>query len=479
MVCSMKKKKVIKWITAIVIVGAIGGAGYYYRNDLLGMIPFLQAGKSADKVYVERISKIMNTYTGNSNRYNGIVEAQDSYEVNVDSSRTVKEVLVKVGDAVEEGQQLLTYDVSDVEMQIKQANLDLEGIQNEIDGYNRQITMLNEELAKTTDESDRFSLSVDIQAAQNAIEQTRIDMEGKQLEIQKLKEQTADASVISKKTGVVKEINEEGVDSNGNTAAFMKIMQTGEYRIKGSIDEQNVWMLNAGQDVVIRSRVDEKQTWNGTIARLDTQNVSQDENDYDGSEGGAFSATKYPFYIDLKSSEGLLLGQHVYIEMDQGQEQPKEGLWLYADYIVKEEGENAGAYVWAANEKNRLEMRKVELGEYDEELGEYQILSGVDKGDYIAWPMKGLYEGVSAVTSMDEVDYSSPLYENDTEMPYEEDYEEEYMDDMDMEDTEWLLDTEWMQLPSEEEMSTESIALPQRRGAQEILDSDVDGEAEE
>lgn len=75
----------------------------------------------------------MNTYTGNTNRYNGVVESQDSYEVNVDSSRTIKEILVKVGDEVEEGQTLVTYDTSELEMQVKQAKLELEGIQNEID----------------------------------------------------------------------------------------------------------------------------------------------------------------------------------------------------------------------------------------------------------------------------------------------------------------------------------------------------------
>ena len=53
---------------------------------------------------------------------------------------------------------------------------------------------------------------------------------------------------------MVKEINQKGVDSNGNSAPFMTILQTGEYRIKGSIDEQNVWMLSEGQEVVIRSR---------------------------------------------------------------------------------------------------------------------------------------------------------------------------------------------------------------------------------
>ena len=55
----------------------------------------------------------------------------------------------------------------------------------------------------------------------------------------------------------------------------MTILQTGEYRVKGSIDEQNVWMISDGQAVIIRSRVDESQTWNGTISKIDTDNVQK------------------------------------------------------------------------------------------------------------------------------------------------------------------------------------------------------------
>lgn len=71
-------------------------------------------------------------------------------------------------------------------------------------------------------------------------------MESKKLEISKEQKQVSSSSVVSKVAGVVKEINEKGVDSNGNSAPFMTILQTGEYRIKGSIDEQNVWMLSRG-----------------------------------------------------------------------------------------------------------------------------------------------------------------------------------------------------------------------------------------
>ena len=343
----MEKKKIIIPVVTIAVIGAVGGTGYYYRDNVIDVateafdvdaekIPFLQSGKSDDKVYVEKVSKIMNTYTGNTNRYNGVVESQDSYEVNVDSSRTIKEILVKVGDEVEEGQTLVTYDTSELEMQVKQAKLELEGIQNEIDSSNKKIATLTDELNKTTDEDDKFSLTTDIQSEENSIEENKLDLESKNLEISKYEDQIDASSVVSKKSGVVKEINENGTDSNGNNAAFMTILQTGEYRVKGSIDEQNVWMISDGQAVIIRSRVDESQTWNGTISKIDTDNVQK--SDDDSSSDSSVSATKYPFYVELPSAEGLLLGQHVYIELDEGQDdQQKEGIWLYSNYVVQDD----------------------------------------------------------------------------------------------------------------------------------------------
>lgn len=47
-----------------------------------------------------------------------------------------------------------------------------------------------------------------------------------------------------------------------------------------------------------------------------------------------------------------MLGQHVYIERDIGQDEKKDGLWLvrllYSDTDTNE------PYVWAASDKNRL-----------------------------------------------------------------------------------------------------------------------------
>lgn len=420
----MNKKKVLILLGIVVVIAAAGGAGYYFREDLMEVIPFLGGGSSDDKVYVEKVSKLMNQSTGVMNRYNGIVETQETYEVNVDSSRNVKEVLVKVGDTVEEGQELLKYDTSELEMQIKQAELEKEGINNEIASYTKQIETLTAERA-AVGEADTFSYTTEIQSLENSIEQSKFDLESKQLEIDQHKEQLAKSTVVSKQGGVVKEINENGSNSMGDSAAFMTILKTGDYRVKGNVDEQNVWTITEGQAVIIRSRVQEDTIWRGTISKIDTKNTVSDNSDSYESSDSMESSTKYPFYIELESAEGLLLGQHVYIEMDEGQSEKKEGLWLFSSYIVQEE---TGNYVWVANDKDRIEKRSVELGEYDEELDAYEILSGLADNDYIAWPMEGLYEGVATVTNAEEVDYSSPLYNGeelfDTEMSEGDEYTE-------------------------------------------------------
>lgn len=399
----MNKKKLGVFIGTVAVIAALGGCS---------MLPFGQEGSADDRVYVEKVSLIMNQYTGTSNRYNGTVESQDTFEVRVDSSRKIDTIKVEVGDTIEEGQTLVTYDTDDLTMQIAQAELEIESINNDIESDTKQKDILTQAHA-TAPESEKLSYAAQIQNVENSIAQKQFDLQSKQLEIAKYNEQIKNSSVKSKVSGVVKEINENGIDMNGNSAPFMTILQDGEYRVKGSIDEQNIWMLSEGQAVVVRSRVDNSKTWNGTISLIDTENPSQGNNNGYYYSEDTVMASKYPFYIELESAEGLILGQHVYIELDQGQEEVKDGLWLYGFYIVQDEDT---PYVWVANDKNRLEKRYVELGEYDEEMDEYEIVSGLTMQDYITWPMPGLYEGVTTVTDEAEVDYSSPLYNQEPEM---------------------------------------------------------------
>lgn len=429
---SRKKIGVIVAVGVIAVAAVIGGIWYFGKGNS-------GSGKSADKVFVQKVSEIDKWNTGVNSSYSGIVESQETWDVNKDTERQVKEVLVAVGDTVDVGTPLFTYDTKEAENQIAQTKLEIESISNDISNYNSQIDELQKE-KKNAPEDQQFEYTTQIQTLQTNIKQSEYDQKSKQADIDKYQQTIDNAVVTSKIAGVIKSINEDGTDASGNTTAFMTVLATGDYRIKGKIDEQNVSYLTVGQEVIVRSRVDENVTWKGTITAIDTETTADNNSNgsvsyMDGSDSSSEGATKYPFYVTLDSTDGLILGQHVFIEPDYGQTEVKEGIWLDESYIVQDDGD---PYVWAANDRNKLEKRKVELGEYDDTLFKYEIVSGLTEEDYITWPMTGLYEGVTTVTDENEVDYSSPLYNMESTDTMDED---EFMEGG-MSDTEQTADPE-------------------------------------
>ena len=89
-----------------------------------------------------------------------------------------------------------------------------------------------------------------------------------------------------------------------------------------------------------------------------------------------------------------MLGQHVYIERDVGQEEQKTGLWLSEDFIAGIE--SGDPFVWGVDENSKLIKKSVKLGEYDMYELKYEILDGITEDDYIAFPAASLEEGMTA-----------------------------------------------------------------------------------
>lgn len=142
---------------------------------------------------------------------------------------------------------------------------------------------------------------------------------------------------------------------------------------------------------------------------------------YESSE-----TTSYPFYVELDDDEGMTLGQHVTIEIDNGQDETKDGLWLNDSYIIQED---SSYYVWLANASNVIEKHEITVGDYDEDLCEYEILDGLNADDYIA-PLQGtiaegdpvIYYDIPADSDDDDIDY----YDADSDIYDDEEY---YVDD--------------------------------------------------
>lgn len=404
----MKKKGIIILIVVLLVLAGAAGAIYYVLHN--------KKASNEELVYATKISDLNGGYDLTESRYMGTVESQEVKGVNRDSDKKVKELYVKEQDEVKAGDVLFEYDTESMELQLRQLELELTSINNNIATLNQQIASLTTEKAAAGPD-EQLSYSAQIQNLQAQVNQANYDASAKQLEIDRQKLSMENTKVVAPMDGIIKTINENNstsssdnnsnYDNNNNnnnnssdstSNAYITIMAKGDYRIKATASELTVRSMTEGQNMIVRSRVDDS-TWTGTVTKIDLEHPDNgNSNEYYSSSGT--TATKYPFYISLDSTDGLMLGQHVYVEADYGQGDVKEGLWLDEYYIMQEDD---GAYVWAENAKGYIEKRKVELGEYDENMMRYQILSGLTEDDYIAYPEERVKEGMKVTHNYEDV----------------------------------------------------------------------------
>ena len=384
----MGKKKVI-FIGCLIFAVALIAA-------ILHMVS--GGGKDSAKniLYADKVSVITGNGSGTVNRFAGVVEAQDTLKISLSEGQKVKEIFVEKGQEVEPGTKLFEYDTEELAMTLEQGNLELEKIGNSISNLNSQIAALTTE-KKNASAGEQLSYTTQIQELQTNVKQEEYNYKVKELEVNRMKKNLESSVVTSTISGIVQEINEEqGYDDvTGEKKPFMSILSTGKYRIKGKISEQNIGNLSPGMEVTIRSRVDETQIWKGTVDSIDTEKPeSGSQNSYYSGSDSSQQATKYPFYVTLEKSEGLMLGQHVYVEPGTGSE-TDSGMWLMSSYIV--DADSDAPYVWVAGKNDRLEKREIKLGEKNEDMDTWEVLDGLKNTDYIVWPSEDCKKGAAVV----------------------------------------------------------------------------------
>lgn len=334
-------------------------------------------------------------------QFSGVVEPQETKEIKLDTSKTVSEIAVQEGDHVNAGDPLFTYDVESMQLELQQGNVDIERMENEIASNKQQIAQLESE-KKNASADDKLTYTTQIQSLQTDIAKSEYDIKTKKIELEKLQNTINNATVKAEITGTVQSLKTvEQLQSDG-TDVLMKIMSDGEFRVKCTISEQNIQSIYQDEPMVLRSRVDDS-SWKGTISEISTEaDNSQNNSMMYGSSDDMTTASKYPFYVTLDSSDGLMLGQHLLVSMDDMSDDSidKSGIWLYSDYVLTDE--DGKSYVWAADKKDRLEKREVEVGQTDDTAGDCEIKSGLSEDDMIAFPSDSYQEGMKTTTNPDE-----------------------------------------------------------------------------
>ena len=304
----------------------------------------------------------------------------------------------------EKGAPLFAYDTDEIQMKLSEAELELERIGTEISTLYNQIETLQAEKEKAP-ESEIFSYTTQILTAQNDVKRAEYNQKSKGVEIDQIRKSLENATVTSEIDGIVKSINDGTQNSYGydNDSSYMTILSNNEYRIKGTINEQNMYAISTGQEMLVHSRIDEDLVWRGTVTEVDTENPVSNQNNMYISSGSDTNTTSssYNFYVELSDEAVLMLGQHVFMEPDVGQNETKEGLWLSSYYLVFDGND---AYAWVCGKNDKLEKRKITTGQHDETMDEYEITSGLTLEDAIAFPDDTLTEGMPCVNAASQGD---------------------------------------------------------------------------
>lgn len=357
---------------------------------------------SKDKaVYVQQVSSLSGV--SSQDRFSGLVVSENLTEIKKDSDKQVAELMVKEGQDVKEGDALFTYDTDQLQLNADKLDLEREQLSASLEDYQTQIGELEREREKVG-ANQKLQYTIQIQSAQVSLKEAELNLKTKEAELEKAKQLLENATITSPVAGRVQSINESGTDSQGNPAAYITIQQAGAYRVKGTIGELQQGAISQGDRIKLTSRVDSSKTWLGTVTLVDYENPVKDDNSSGyiiSGNDSSNTASKYPFYVELDSIDGLIMGQHLYMERYvEGED--ASGVIVSSAYICYED--DGSAYVWAENSRSKLEKRTVTLGTYNENTDNYQVTDGLSETDYIAFPDEQ-YCHVGAPTSHTPVTY--------------------------------------------------------------------------
>ncbi len=370
------KKKVVAIILALLVAAGAGGYGIFRWTN---------AGSSSSaeaSVPVLAVADMQSDSAAVNNRFNGVVETQKKKNITLDSEKSVEKILVSEGDHVNEKDALFIYDTEKTMLEISQKELAKEKLNGEIEGLRQQINQLNTELGKgNLSSADRMSMNAQVLENQTSIAQAEYDLKVADSEINALNASVKNSTVRAPMSGTIEKLQDPETMTDPS-AAFMVIVADGDFRIKGTMSEQSIGTVYEGMQMRVRSRLNEEDTWIGTVSSLESRQEENQE-DMGMTNESTEQASRYAFYVTLDTKENLMLGQHVTLEPYY--EEQMEGLVLSTGCIVTEE--DGKTYVYAVKKPgDRLEKRAVETGTVYEEQGMVQILSGLSENEYVAWP---------------------------------------------------------------------------------------------
>lgn len=382
-----RNKKAKKWqlYTAIGVASAIviGAAG---------ILIFRQPSQSAVKEETSHIVTAKEGSVASSVLLSGTVTAKNEQYVYFDASKgDLDEILVSVGDKVEEGQALVKYSSADAQAAYDAADRAVAKAERHIEELNKA-----RENASAVPASPQIPTEAglpeqaqagtsSVSSIDSQISDAKDNRADAVAQLNKAQAQLDAATVLSTLEGTVVEVNRNVSKSpTGNSQVVVHVVSNENLQVKGELSEYNLANLSVGQEVTFTSKVYQDKSWTGKISYI---------SDYPKNNGEAANAalggntgSKYPYTVDVTSDIGeLKQGFSVSVEVKN----KSKAILVPLTSVVTENDKN---YVWVVDDQKKAKKVEVTLGNADADNQE--ITSGVTDGaKVISNPISSLEEG--------------------------------------------------------------------------------------
>lgn len=382
-----RNKKAKKWqlYTAFGVASAIviGAAG---------ILIFRQPSQSAVKDETSHIITAKEGSVASSVLLSGTVTAKNEQYVYFDASKgDLDEILVSVGDKVEEGQALVKYSSADAQAAYDAADRAVAKADRHIEELNKARENASAVPASPQVPTEA-GLPEQAQAATSSVSSIDSQISDAKdnradavAQLNKAQAQLDAATVLSTLEGTVVEVNRNVSKSpTGNSQVVVHVVSNENLQVKGELSEYNLANLSVGQEVTFTSKVYQDKSWTGKISYI---------SDYPKNNGEAANAalggntgSKYPYTVDVTSDIGeLKQGFSVSVEVKN----KSKAILVPLTSVVTENDKN---YVWLVDDQKKAKKVEVTLGNADADNQE--ITSGLTDGaKVISNPTSSLEEG--------------------------------------------------------------------------------------
>ena len=382
-----RTKKVKKWqlFTAIGVASAI-------VISAAAIMIFRQPSQSAVKEETSHIVTAKEGSVASSVLLSGTVTAKNEQYVYFDASKgDLDEILVSVGDKVEEGQALVKYSSADAQAAYDAASRAVAKADRHIEELNkaRENASATPAYPQVPTEAglpeQAQAATSSVSSIDSQISDAKDNRADAVAQLNKAQAQLDAATVLSTLEGTVVEVNRNVSKSpTGSSQVMVHVVSNENLQVKGELSEYNLANLSVGQEVTFTSKVYQDKSWTGKISYI---------SDYPKNNGEAANAalggntgSKYPYTVDVTSEIGdLKQGFSVSVEVKN----KSKAILVPLTSVVTENDKN---YVWIVDDQKKAKKVEVTLGNADADNQE--ITSGLTDGaKVISNPTSSLEEG--------------------------------------------------------------------------------------